>query len=54
MNAFSIMYVGGDGRIWKHVIENMIPDTDSVSMKDATEPLMSQKIAGSLAIDDKP
>jgi len=29
-DGFSVMYVGGDGKIWKHVAEKVMPDGDHV------------------------
>jgi len=57
IDGFSIMYVGDDGRIWKHVIEKMIPDDDPNLMKQAKEALIFKppKIQdASLAVASKP
>ncbi|XP_003738875.1 uncharacterized protein LOC100898676 [Galendromus occidentalis] len=54
VDGFSIMYVGSDGLVWKHVIEKMIPDTDSMLQNDPTKSLIHPKIGdASLAAGPK-
>lgn len=44
IDGFSILHVGGDGLIYKHVADKVIPDTDQVKPKKGS-PNMAIKVA---------
>lgn len=48
-DGFSIFYVNSDGKIWKHVVDKMVPDEDR-AVVDTEKDALAAKLSAALIV----